>query len=261
MLSKPLFKCLHEKGVGIIDVHAHVFLEDGLNNKLFYWMNIFNVEKAYVSIYPFDLGSMNPSHEIVLKGNTKVLKLCKLNPRLKGMVFVNPLNPQDIDLVEKFLKIGFSGIGEVYRSTKLRGKIAESLIKLAIEYDVPILIHTAHRLYPRDRPNENTPIDIRTLAKKWPRARIIMAHITGGGDWEYALEIVKDISNVYIDIGGSVQDSGVLEKAVELLGIDRILFASDNLYAQAIGRVESANIDEDMKIKIYRENALKVFRD
>jgi len=261
MVGKPLFERLRENGIGIVDVHVHVFLDNELNSRLFHWMDVFNIERAYVSISPFDLGSLNPSHEDVAKGNTKVLELCKANPRLRGMIFVNPLNPQDIDLAEKLLKMGFSGIGEVYRSTRLRGRVAEQLMRLAIEYDVPILIHTAHRLYPRDRPNENTPTDIRALARKWPRARIIMAHVTGGGDWEYALNIVRDVSNVYVDVGGSVQDSGVIEKAVEILGANRILFASDNLYAQAIGRVESANVDEDVKIRIYRENAMKVFRD
>ncbi len=260
-MPKALLERLRERGLGLIDVHVHVFLNNELNDRLFYWMRVFNIERAYVSISPFELGSLNPPHEDVLKGNMKVLELCNSKPYLRGMAFINPLNHQDVDLAEKLLKKGFSGIGEVYRSVKLRGRVAEPLMRLALEYDVPVLIHTAHRLYPHDRPRENTPLDVKALAKKWPSARIIMSHITGGGDWEYALETIRDVNNVYIDIGGSVQDSGVLEKAVRLLGPERVLFASDNLYAQAVGRVESAELDEDVKIMIYRESALRVFKE
>jgi predicted TIM-barrel fold metal-dependent hydrolase len=260
-VSRDVFASLREKGVGIIDVHAHVFLDDSSNIKLLRYMKIFSVERAYVSIYPFDLGSLNPSHDVVKKGNYKVKELCTRERSLRGMVFINPLNPYDVDLAEELLREGFSGIGEVYRSTRLRGKVAEPVMRLAIEYDVPVLIHTAHRLYPRDRPRENTPLDIKALAKRYPRARIIMSHIAGGGDWEYALRIVRETPNVYVDLGGGVQDFGIVEKAVAILGHDRLLFASDNLYAQAIGRVESSNVDEEAKIKIYRENALRVFRD
>lgn len=256
-----LFEKLREMKLGIIDVHGHVYFDDGLNSALLKWLRIFNVEKAYVSIYPFDLGSLNPTPESVYKGNLKVYKLCRENTVFKGMVFINPLNSVDVERAEYFLREGFLGIGELYRSARFRGKVAELVMRLSVEYDVPVLVHTAHRLYPRDRPRETTPQDIATLAKKWPRAKIIMSHLAGGGDWEYAIEMVRDYRNVYVDIGGSVQDAGVVERAVEVLGVERVLFASDNLLAQSIGRVESADLSEDVKIRVYRENALRLFGD
>lgn len=256
-----LFEKLRKQGLGLIDVHVHVFFNEELNQRLTKWIEVFNVERAYVSIYPFDLGSLNPPPSAVYKGNLKVLEMLRKDKRFKGYVFINQLNSEDIKNAEDFLKEGFSGIGEVYRSCKLRGRLAEPIMNLAKEYDVPVLVHTAHRLYPKDRPREMTPQDIANLAKRWPKVRIIMAHIAGGGDWEFALQAVKDYENVYVDIGGSVQDSGLVERAVDLLGPRRVLFASDNLLAQSVGRVESAVLDEDVKIHIYRENALKVFRD
>lgn len=256
-----LFEKIRAKGIGIIDVHAHVFFKDQLNLSLLKALNSFNVERAYVSIYPFELGSLNPSPEDVYKGNLKVLELCRRNRVLRGLVFLNQLNPIDVERAEFFIKEGFSGIGELYRSAKLRGRIAEPIMRLASEYDVPVLVHTAHRLYPADRPREMTPRDVALLARKWPRVRIVMSHIAGGGDWEYALEVVKEYGNIYVDVGGSVQDSGIIERAVSKLGAHRVLFASDNLLAQSVGRVESANLDEETKVLIYRENALKVFKD
>lgn len=257
-----VFEKLRQKGKGVIDAHAHIYFNDELNNNLLKLANIFNIGRMYVSIYPFDLDNpANPSYKSVFEGNMKVLDLCKKHSIFRGMVFVNHLDVNQVDMAEKFLREGFAGIGEIYRYGKFLGKLAEPFMSLAKEYDVPVLIHTAHRLYPRGRVGEMDSNDIVKLAKKWPNIRIIMSHISGGGDWEYAIRVIKNMSNVYIDIGGSVVDMGIIEKAVEVLKPHRILFASDNLIPQAIGRVEDAKIDEDIKELIYAENALKVFKD
>lgn len=59
-----------------------------------------------------------------------------------------------------------------------------------------------------------------------------MVYVTGGGDWEYALEVIRCYTNVYVDIGGRVPDTGIVERATELLGPKRALSASDCLYAE-----------------------------
>lgn len=257
----PTPPMLSASKVSVRDAHVHLFLNEELNVNLLRLARSLNVERLYSSIYPFDLGDLNPKPEEVRKGNTRVAEIAEENREVVGLAFVNPLNPEDLREAERLLRSGFRGIGEVYRSVRPRGRIMAPIMELAQSFDVPVLIHVAHRLYPRDRPREGTPADVASLARKWPRVKVIMAHISGGGDWENALEEVRLIPNVYLDLGGSVCDSHIAERSVEALGADRVLFGSDDLLPQALARLEEAQLDQEVKVRIYRENAIRVFGD
>jgi len=256
-----IFEDLRRRGFGVIDVHVHVFFSDSLNTDLFRAFEKFNVERAFASIYPFDLGSINPGHEEIYRGNLRVLELVKRNKVLRGVVYVNLLNRNDLKTAEKFLKEGFRGIGEIYRSVKPKLKLVEPYAELAKQYDVPIMIHVAHRLYPRSRVGEADIRDLCRIARRWPRIKVITTHICGGGDWENTIEILRlcESRNLYIDIGGSVSDSNVIEALIKNYYKGNILFGSDNIYTTSVARVEAANIDPDTKIMIYRENPCRVF--
>lgn len=258
---QPLFERLRTRGVGLVDVHVHGFLDESLNTLLVKALGVFNIERAFVSIHPFDLGSVSPGHAEVLRGNEKILELTRRERSLRGLVYVNLLNPEDLDMTERFLREGFAGIGEVYRSVRPRRKLIEPYIRLAIEYDVPILIHTAHRLYPGYRAREATIEDLCRVAKWWPRARIVVSHICGGGDWEHTIEYLRlcGAGNLYIDTGGSVGDAGVVERLVGGFYRENILFGSDNVFTTSIARIEASEIDDDIKTAIYRDNPCRVF--
>jgi len=257
-----VFEKLRGKGVGLIDVHTHVFFDESKNEALMKSLRKFNVETAFASIYPFDLMNWdNPSHEEVLRGNLKVEEVSARNRSIRGVVYVNLLNREDVDMAEQFLKKGFGGIGEVYRSVRPRPELIEPFVEIAIEYDVPILIHLAHRLYPRRRSREAEIKDLCSIARRWPKAKIVAAHIGGGGDWENTIEILRlcKARNLYIDTGGSVADSLIIERLVRDYYVDNILFGSDNILSTSVARVEGAEIDEELKIKIYRDNPCRVF--
>lgn len=260
-LDEPLFRKLGREGVQLVDAHAHVFKSDEMNRRLTRTARLFNVGVIFASIYPFDLTSFNPTHDEVRRANELVAQVQRVEGGLvRGLVYVNPLNQEDLEMARLLIeREGFAGIGELYRACKPWLRAAKAFFELAEELDVPVLVHTAHRLYPRDRPNEATPLDVVRVAKAFPRVRIIMAHIAGGGDWEYALEVAKSSANVHVDVGGSVPDAGVVERAVEVLGPRRVLFATDCLFAESVARVEAADLPEWQKRLIYFENARGVF--
>jgi len=259
-----LFEKLKAEGFHLADSHVHVFPNSEMNTKLLKAAEAFNVGRLYASIAPLELaGGFKPPHDEVRRANELVACVQRESGGLvRGMVYVNPLNREDLQLARELIeREGFAGIGELYRACKPWRAEALRFFELAEELDVPVLVHTAHRLYPRDRPEEATPDDVARVARKFPRVKVIMAHITGGGDWEYALEVIRRCPNVYVDVGGSVPESGAVERAVELLGPSRVLFASDCLFAESVGRVESAELPEEHKRKIYYENASEVFRE
>jgi len=239
---------------GIIDVHVHLDISPDFDKRVIKFARILGIERMCTFTYRA-LRSKDPKE--IWKANEYIYKMQEKYHEVLGFVFVNPLVVDTEKMINEFIgERGMKGI-KIYR-IRARSYLMNKVAELAIQYDVPILIHTAHRLYPRDRPYESTPLDIRFLARRYPRLRIIMAHLGGGGDWEYALETVKDVDNVYVDIGGSVVDNGLIEKAVEYLGKNRPVFGSDNAFTTALGKVEGAEIDESVRRRIYIDNPKKV---
>lgn len=243
---------------GAIDVHTHCYPDDQFNEAMVKLSRKLGIEQLWVSYHPYSMSSFRPPSEEVWRANEYVYNLSRRFSEVRGFVHVNPLNSDAVKMAEFFLRErGFIGI-KIYRAVRASRHIMDPIVELALSHDVPILIHTAHRLYPRSRPNESEPDDIRVLALRFPRAKIIMAHITGGGDWEYAVLRVRDLPNVYVDIGGSVVDYGAVETAVKVLGADRVLFATDTLIAPAVARILDAEISEEDRAKVLRLNALRL---
>lgn len=77
-----------------------------------------------------------------------------------------------------------------------------------------------------------------------------MAHIGGGGDWEWSLKAIADYPNVYTDMSGSVYDDQMLERAVEIIGAERILFGTDGSFSACIGKMLACNLTQEEKATI-----------
>ncbi len=94
-------------------------------------------------------------------------------------------------------------------------------------------------------------------------APIILAHLAGP-DWrECEVFAGREIpSNVYVDPITSMAEPGRYELAVELFGGDRVVFGTDcSLFhpGVAIGAIESSELSEQVKRKIYWDNAARIF--
>jgi predicted TIM-barrel fold metal-dependent hydrolase len=132
------------------------------------------------------------------------------------------------------------------------------LAEAAIDMDVPIKIHTMQRTRRRpSMPNESFSENIRGLAEEYPDLKLLASHISGGGDWEHRLKNVQHLDNVYMDLSGSVSDQGIVEACAEYLGVDRLVWGSDNSLSAAVGRIEGADLTPEEKADVaYRMNEL-----
>ena len=240
-----------------IDVHTHIGADDAFNQALIGLFKRLNIGLAYTSYYPYDMSSMRPPSDELWRLNNVVLQYQRRYRWIIGFVHVNPLNPDAAKMAEYFLREGMRGI-KLYRAVKVTHPSVKPILELAVSFDVPVLVHTAHRLYPRGRPNESDSADVAKAASRYPRLKLIMAHIGGGGDWEYGVLAIRETPNVYPDIGGSVADAGMVEYAVRVLGPDRVLFGTDNLVWAAVGRLIDAELSIDDKAKIIRYNAERI---
>lgn len=95
----------------------------------------------------------------------------------------------------------------------------EPYIKLAKEFHLPILVHTAPDDYSK-------AIHLYHAAKKHPDVIFIMAHMELGSDHEEAMNILKECENVYGDSAWvTPEDSYHIMKEC---GIHKYMFGSDN---------------------------------
>jgi len=130
------------------------------------------------------------------------------------------------------------------------------VIEKAIEYSVPVLHHAFQRkLWDVPGQEASDAADITLLAGEYPEANIILAHLGGGGDWEYALKAVKPYSNIFVDISGSGCDDGMIQRAYSELGAGRLLFGTDIDLCSALGKFESLDVPEEERELIAYKNA------
>ena len=92
-------------------------------------------------------------------------------------------------------------------------------IELARKYSLPVVTHTANDY-------ESSPELVYEVALKNPDINIIMVHMGLGIDNEKAIELIGKLPNLYGDTVWVKPEKAI--RAIELCGIDKILFGTDN---------------------------------
>jgi predicted TIM-barrel fold metal-dependent hydrolase len=100
-------------------------------------------------------------------------------------------------------------------------------------------------------------------ARKHPRIAWIMGHSGGPEGSRRAVEIAREVPNVYLDIALSMAPARQIEYFVREAGAERVLFGTDNPFIDPrpqIGRVGLAEIPDPDKVKIFGANAKRIMR-
>ncbi|WP_121744873.1 amidohydrolase family protein [Natronorubrum halophilum] len=126
------------------------------------------------------------------------------------------------------------------------------LAEAAVELDVPVIAHVMQNEepYPTERPSEARSEDVVELANRYPDLKLISAHISAGGNWEYRIKNIADHENVYLDISGSNCEVGQIEMAVDYLGVGRLLFGTDTWLSVCAGKLDGADLPAEEKAAI-----------
>jgi predicted TIM-barrel fold metal-dependent hydrolase len=88
---------------------------------------------------------------------------------------------------------------------------------------------------------------------------LILGHINGGGDWEWAIKGLRDCPNVFVDTSGSVLENNTIEMCVRELGHQRLLFATDLTMEGGVGKILSAQLTSEQREDIFYRNAQRIF--
>lgn len=241
----------------IIDVHGHMGPTPGL------YLSVTDargtvqcMDRAGVRLFLFCYHSALGTS----MGNTQNIQAVREFPdRLRAYCGVNPNFPEtlvkDIETFDSYgdVYVGFKFLSD-YHGRRLSDDGYRPAWELADARGLLVLLHTwGGSTYDGYE-------EVRKVAERYTNARIIVGHSIHG-DWDHAIEIVRSFPNTYLEICAVVDEEGVLEKFVDSLGSDRILFGTDFPWFDFhyyIGAVLGARIsDEDRRNILYR-NARKL---
>jgi predicted TIM-barrel fold metal-dependent hydrolase len=261
----------------IIDIHTHPEFYNRNKEPLsiseavemtVHHMDGFGVQLSGLLGYDVSPGQ---SEESVRKVNDHTAAMVAASPdRLFGFAFINPACSAGFirEELDRCLQTpGFLAI-KLEIDVNCRSALLDPVMQKAIQYDLPVLHHSWYlntwSMGPAEQDfqkGRSEPHDIADLARRFPRAKIIMAHLEGSGI-RGVLDIA-DLENVWIDTSGSQPFSGTLEFAVETLGSSRILFGTDMLgrgMPSQLGRILGSRLTPEDRDNVLFRNARSLFR-
>jgi len=251
----------------IVDVHVHLGIRQqiwGIKKNTaedqIKMMDECGIDKACV--FSPASGLIRPEH--FLEANDFVAEARDKYPgRLIPFCIVNPwYGEETIAEIERNAARGFAGIklyptGHGYYP--IDSPIVDGVVEAALRLDLPVLIHTDYNS------KVATPYQFANLARRWPEAKLIMAHMGMDPDLvHFTADLIKDLPNTYVDISATPDlPEAVVKKPVEILGSERVLFASDGptLHPKlALLKVQLAGLSEEDERNVLGLSALRLLK-
>jgi len=211
---------------------------------------------------PHHTDAWNPPPERITASNQLVEQLMEAaGGRLDGLCFVNPRYPENAlsEIRSRVASGPMQGI-KLWISCLASDPMVEPIAALAVELDVPILQHCWNK-FGGNLLNESSTRDVADLAAKFPTLKIIAPHLSGHHE-EGVLELAPH-PNVFLDTSGMLPDSGILEFAIENVGIKRILFGSDAPLrhpGSALARIQGSALSSSQREAILCGNYQRLFK-
>jgi len=194
-----------------------------------------------------------------------VLEAMALSPRFLGFCFLNPGYAREAlaEMERCIVQGGMVGV-KLYHQYLVCDPAQTPVMERAAELGVPVLMHAGRVMDAANRarqPRLSHAGHFVRAARMFPDTQLIEGHIGGGGDWEWNLRTLEDSPpNVHIDISGSVIDSGIVDRTVAAMGVERVLFATDGILEEGVGKVLAARLEEADRKRIFADNARALLR-
>lgn len=174
---------------------------------------------------------------------------------------VHPLAPDAVDELDRIKSLGVKGLKmhNDYQGIFIFDDCCKPIYKRCEELGLPIVFHMGYDpVSPIVR--HAMPYDLNELSERYPKLKIIGAHMGGNYAWEDVLYRLAGNRNVWFDTAfvSRVMPRELFEAIVKKHGTDRILFASDLPWADpkdAIEAIERLDITDDEKERIFWKNA------
>ncbi|MFW6159000.1 MAG: amidohydrolase family protein [Planctomycetota bacterium] len=239
--------------VGIIDIHGHLGwtgcpLPYAPPDEMVAEMDRLAIESVVVShtrcIYT------RPDY-----GNEQVLAAMRAHPgRILGYVAVHPRSAEWVEAeMRRRVDQGFIGL-KLHNANGFpyTDPAYEPALGIANERHMPVLLHTWGQ--------PETLAQCRELAERCPDATLLLAHSGVENEPGY-VELATDAPNVMLELALSRGPRGLVQRLVESVGADRVIWGSDAFFmgqAQQIGKVLGARISDEDKTNLLSTNARRI---
>lgn len=241
----------------IIDIHTHLWDGTFEENKrqLRKVCRDYDISQIVVS----SLGGYYPLEEEIDRLNRATYQFMQEEPSLvKGWCYVNPRNKNALDVLKQGIEeYGMSGM-KLWVATFCDDPLVFPLVEQCIAYHVPVLIHTFYK----ERGQleyESLGSNVAALAKRYPQAKLLMAHL--GANCLREIKPIRPYPNVRVDNSGSIFHRDDIEYVKKMIGADRIVYGTDMpliSYLLNYGQIEEADLTPQEKEQIYWKNAQKL---
>lgn len=241
----------------IIDIHSHIG-----DPWYAYWPQNVDVEDHLASMDHWGIDKRCVSwwqpHNAPDKGNREIARICREHSdRLLGFSVINPRWYKDAvdEVVRAKEEYGSYGLKFHPAACHYRSDLPllDPVMAKAIELGLPCLFHCGADEF-------SNPHNLHALAKRFPQATIIMAHL-GEETWFEAIALAGDTENIILDSTGSMNWYRVLNYAIDMVGEERVVFGMDfPAYnpGPEISKVRDADISQAQKAKIMGGNAARI---
>ena len=194
------------------------------------------------------------------RGNADNIAAVRRFPRkLRAYCGVNPNYPkairQSVETFDRFrdVFVGFKMLADYHRYPITDARYQPAWEK-ANDERLLVLLHTWGGS-PFDGPGL-----VRQVAGKYPGATLLLGH-SCHSEWDQATALVKDFPNVYLELCAVVDERGILERFVEKVGSERLVFGTDFPWFNHhyyIGGVLGAGLSDEDCRNILSRNARRL---
>ncbi|NLF17493.1 MAG: amidohydrolase family protein [Lentisphaerae bacterium] len=203
-----------------------------------------------------------PTPDEVRQANDTVLEAMAFNDRFIGFCFLNPGTAREaVAEMDRCIRQGGMRGVKLYHQYLICDPAQTAVMEAAADMGVPVLMHagkvmdsTTRRLQPR----LSHAGHFVQACRMFPRTTLIQGHIGGGGDWEWNLRELEARPGSYLDISGSVVDAGIVARTVATLGADHVLFATDGVLEEGVGKLLAAGLSDADLAKVCQHNAERI---
>lgn len=246
-----------------IDIHTHM----GPQYPIYVPYNDADSMVRYMDECNIEIIVSAPMEDLHSKGSTRrdITDAMQRYPdRIKGYYSVNPnFAPSIKEMEEAFLNnpgyVGLKFLPDYHRINITDESYADALA-FANEKSLILLSHTWGLSMNGEACNSAEKIAI--ILEKYPNITFIMGHSIQG-QTELAIELAHNYKNAYLDLCDTGRFYGMVEKMVDAVGADRVLYATDaplQGYRFIQGAVFAADITDAEKKMIFRDNALRLLK-
>ena len=207
----------------------------------------------------------SPTPEQVRRANDVALEAMALSERFVGFCFLNPGYGREAlaEMERCIVEGGMAGV-KLYHQYLVCDPAQAPVMERAAELQVPVLMHAGKVMDAATRarqPRLSHAGHFVRAAGMFPDTQLLQGHIGGGGDWEWNLRVLEDSPpSIHIDTSGSVIDAGIVDRTVAALGTERVLFATDGILEEGVGKVLAARLSQADRARIFAGNARHLLR-